>query len=71
MPRPERGMDTGRVIPLNAHDCPACGRPMALVSAVPRFGGFPELRTFECKSCGVAYTEAVTPGDHSAPLDES
>lgn len=62
-------MDTGRVIPLSKHYCPACGRPMTLGLSVPRFGSFPELRTFECKSCGVTYTEAAKPGDKPADED--
>jgi len=61
-------MDRGQIIPISQHPCPGCGRPMLLVSAVPRFGAFPELQTFECKnfeckSCGVTYTEAAKPND--------
>ena len=43
--------------------CPSCGKPMRFVRAVPRFAALPELRTFECKPCGVTYTAAITPGD--------
>ena len=32
---------------------------MRLVLVIPRFGSFPELRTYECKSCGVSITEAA------------
>jgi rubredoxin len=52
--------------------CPSCGRPMQFVRAVPRFAALPELRTYECKGCGVTYTEAVeVEGEHGiAWLDE-
>lgn len=39
--------------------CPSCARPMHFVRAVPRFAALPELRTYECKACGVSYTEAI------------
>jgi hypothetical protein len=39
--------------------CPKCSNPMRLARVTPRFGGLPELRTFECRRCGVAVTEAV------------
>jgi len=61
----DRQMDTGQIIPISRHCCPACGRPMQLISSVSRFGSFPELRTFECKSCGITYTEAAKPADRS------
>jgi hypothetical protein len=32
---------------------------MRPVLVIPRFGSFPELRTYECKSCGVSITEAA------------
>jgi hypothetical protein len=63
MPERCNGMGTGRVIPLSVHRCPACGRPMRLDSVVPRFGSFPELRSFACKACGVTYTEAAKDDD--------
>jgi rubredoxin len=52
--------------------CPSCSRPMQFVRAVPRFAALPELRTYECKACGVTYTEAVeVEGEHDiAWLDE-
>jgi transposase-like protein len=55
-------MDSGNVVPISRHFCPACGQPMRLVLVIPRFGSFPELQTYECKSCGVSYTEAVKDG---------
>jgi transposase-like protein len=38
--------------------CPACGRPMRLVKSAPR-GGLPELQTFECRACGISFTQAA------------
>jgi transposase-like protein len=43
----------------NTPRCPACGHPMKLARITPRVGGLPELQTFECRPCSVAYTEAV------------
>ena len=59
--RHKRGMDTAtRIKPaVEGPLCPSCGRPMRFVRSVPRLGALPELRTFECKACGVTYTEAV------------
>ena len=45
--------------------CPNCGRPMALIKTVPASGALSELRIYECKSCGVTYTEAA---EASAPF---
>ncbi|HTZ03291.1 MAG TPA: hypothetical protein VMC05_13235 [Xanthobacteraceae bacterium] len=62
--------DTGNVVPISRHFCPACGRPMRVVLVIPRFGSFPELHTYECKDCGVSLTEAAkeTPnGANGAP----
>ena len=56
-------MDRGQVIQMSKHWCPSCGRPMQFNSMVPRFGAFPELRTFECNVCGVMYTEATKPDE--------
>jgi C4-type Zn-finger protein len=35
--------------------CPSCTQPMRLVRRTPRFGGLPELMTFECESCGLSH----------------
>lgn len=43
----------------SAAPCPHCGQPMRLMRTVPRLGGLPELRTFECRPCGVCLTAAV------------
>lgn len=39
---------------------------MPLVRTLPRLGGLPELRTYECRPCGIVFTEAE---DH-VPSDE-
>ncbi len=52
-------MGSDNVVPISRHVCPACGQSMRLVLVIPRFGSFPELRTYECKGCGVSYTEAA------------
>ena len=43
--------------------CPSCSGAMRFIRSVPRFAALPELRTYECKSCGVTYTGAVTADD--------
>ena len=43
----------------NTPHCPSCGRLMKLARITPRVGGLPELQTFECRPCGVTFTEAV------------
>jgi hypothetical protein len=37
--------------------CPNCARPMVSVKVLPRCNGFPALHTFECRACGVVFTE--------------
>lgn len=39
--------------------CPHCCQPMRLARTVPRLGGLPELRTYECRACGVSFTQAA------------
>ena len=41
--------------------CASCGKPMHFVRSIPRLAALPELRTYECKPCGVTYTAAVEP----------
>ena len=43
----------------NTPHCPNCGQPMKLALVTPRVGGLPELQTFECRPCSVAFTETV------------
>jgi DNA-directed RNA polymerase subunit M/transcription elongation factor TFIIS len=50
-----RRMNASGNVPL----CPNCGRQMILVRVTPRLGGLPELRSYECLRCRVAYTERV------------
>ena len=47
--------------------CPSCSEPMRFVRAIPRFAALPELRTYECKPCGVTHTGAVA-ADNEADL---
>ncbi len=41
--------------------CPNCGKPMLFVRSVPKIGALPELRTYNCGSCGETVTEAAEP----------
>jgi C4-type Zn-finger protein len=47
-------------------DCPSCGRTMRPVGTAAHAGRLGELRTYECKACGVLYTEAADAKDPSA-----
>ena len=38
--------------------CPSCGHLMRLTRADPATGVITELRTYECRHCGVAVSEA-------------
>ena len=46
-------------IPALPPNCSNCGKRMELARVTPRFGGLSELRSFECRPCGVVVTEAV------------
>ena len=46
-------MDGERITPTPA--CPSCGNPMQFARAILA-DGLPELRTYDCKACGVATT---------------
>jgi hypothetical protein len=37
--------------------CPCCAQPMCLARKTPRFGGLPDLYTFECRSCEISHIE--------------
>lgn len=39
--------------------CPSFGIPMRFAKAISQADGPAELRTYDCKECGVAMTEAV------------
>jgi len=39
--------------------CPNCNQPMNLARVTPRFGGLPELQTFECRPCRETMTEII------------
>jgi len=38
--------------------CPKCAQPMRLVRRTRRYGGLPDLITFECPACGLSHAEA-------------
>lgn len=52
-------MDAPRPNP-NLPHCPSCGKPMLLARTVPRVASLPELRSFECRICGVVITTEDT-----------
>jgi predicted RNA-binding Zn-ribbon protein involved in translation (DUF1610 family) len=39
--------------------CPSCAQIMRLAQKASRFGDLTELRTFECRACGVSLIEAA------------
>ena len=41
--------------------CPSCGRLMRLASVEPAESVCPELRTYNCRPCGVAVSEVGVP----------
>jgi transposase-like protein len=41
--------------------CPRCAQYMKLVRRTQRFGGLPDLCTFECAVCGMSHTEECKP----------
>ena len=38
--------------------CPSCAQIMRVARITSRFGGLPDLYTFECRACGVSHIEA-------------
>ena len=43
--------------------CLSCGKAMRLARTIPGIGGLTELRTYECKACGVVFTESAGPAE--------
>jgi ribosomal protein L37AE/L43A len=41
------------------HICLSCGKAMRLARTIPGIGEPPALRTYECKACGVVFTESA------------
>jgi hypothetical protein len=41
------------------HMCLSCGKAMRLVRTIPVIGEPPDLRNYECKACGIVFTEAA------------
>ena len=50
--------------------CPRCAQRMRLVRRTLRFGGLPDLFTFECQNCGVSHTEEGGPPRETTPKAE-
>jgi hypothetical protein len=49
--------------------CQHCAQPMKLVRRTQRFGGLPDLCTFECAACGISHTEECKPAAwHAADI---
>jgi hypothetical protein len=49
--------------------CQRCAQPMKLVRRTQRFGGLPDLCTFECAACGISRTEECKPAAwHAADM---
>jgi hypothetical protein len=49
--------------------CQRCAQPMKLVRRTQRFGGLPDLCTFECAACGISHTEECKPAAwHAADI---
>jgi uncharacterized Zn finger protein len=38
------------------HSCPRCSGETALTRIFPKFGAFPELKTYQCAECGHVLT---------------
>jgi hypothetical protein len=47
--------------PLVPQRCARCAQPMKLIRRTQRFGGLPDLCTFECLACGMSHTEECRP----------
>ena len=47
---------------------PEVRRADAPCVSMPRLGGLPDLRTYDCKQCGVALTEAYEPTQNAGSL---
>ena len=55
--------------PLSPQRCSRCAQLMKQVRRTQRFGGLPDLCTFECPACGMSHTEECRPAIwHSAHL---
>jgi len=54
-------MDRDRIKP--DRSCPTCGKPMRFARSTPKIGAFPELKTYDCRECGIAITEVAGPGE--------
>jgi hypothetical protein len=41
------------------HICLSCGKAMHLIRSIPGIDEFLESRTYDCKVCGLVFTESV------------
>src|SRR5215472_7489375 len=48
--------------------CPRCAQPMKLIRRTQRFGGLPDLCTFECAACSISHTEECKPTHGTLPM---
>ena len=55
-------MEATATLPAWTTRCPSCGRPMRLVKTIALAGSYAEQCIYECKTCGVTYTEAGETG---------
>jgi hypothetical protein len=55
---PTNGSDNA--VPV-APRCSRCAQPMRIARRTPRFGGLPDLYTFECRNCEISHTEEGGP----------
>jgi hypothetical protein len=60
---PSLAMNAEPANALKRPQCPSCARNMRLIRRTPRFGGLPDVCTFECQACGVTHFEEHNPGD--------
>jgi len=51
--------------------CGNCGQSMALARVVPALGGLPELQSFECRQCRLAYTREAPKTGQAVPPPRS
>jgi hypothetical protein len=52
---------------LKSARCPQCAQPMRLARRTLRFGGLPDLVTFDCQTCDESHTEEIGPPRETSP----
>jgi hypothetical protein len=53
----------------NPPTCPNCREPMRIGHVVPRLAGHPEIRSFQCGSCGEVIVEVEGEARTASALD--